>query len=125
MWTGPHQFGPIFSRIQKRKDRWLRSMALGVKRLDWTGLPNTSDAVKGLATKHTSGPTGTVPMMDSRRNNQKHRRIAGLLEEFAYITFAFLLACSSFYPLGFLMHLCTDCTYVFHFCQNFYFLISF
>ena len=43
MWTGPHRFGPVFSRIQKRKDRLrLRSMALGVERPDRTGLPNTT-----------------------------------------------------------------------------------
>jgi len=42
MWTGPHQFGPVFLRIRKWKDQlWLRSMALGVKKPDWTGLPNT------------------------------------------------------------------------------------
>src|SRR6266511_3083705 len=43
MWTSPHRFSPVFLRIQERKD-WLRlwSMALGVKRPDQTGLPNTN-----------------------------------------------------------------------------------
>ena len=42
MWTSPRRFGLVFLGFQKLKD-WSqsRSMALGVKKPDWTGLPNT------------------------------------------------------------------------------------
>src|SRR6266545_4831367 len=47
MWTGPHRFSPVFLRIQERKDQLrLRSMALGGKRPDRTGLPNTTHSLR-------------------------------------------------------------------------------
>ena len=59
MWTGPHRFSPVFSRIQKRKN-WLRlrSMALGVKRPDQTRLPNTRNTVSFKM--HSDGHIGFV-----------------------------------------------------------------
>ena len=75
MWTGPHRFGPVFSRIQKRKDQLqLQSMALGVKRPDWTGLPNTSwdslrvgsfaRVTKSWSMKSPVAPVSTMASMD-------------------------------------------------------------
>src|SRR6266545_539258 len=47
MWTGPCRFSLVFLGFQKLKDwSWSQSMALGVKKLDWTGLPNTTKEKK-------------------------------------------------------------------------------